>query len=918
MILRSLRAEGFMRYQLLDLTDLPTGVIAVEGENESGKTSLGEAVAFALFGRTIRTEDSDPTQAIHWDVDVCRTTIEVEIPGQGLHRVERSVARTGEFEALLVGPQGKELAQGPRAVGRALTKLLGFDFPTFRYSFYVAQGELDLIQLDGRDNAKRIIYDMLGITTIERARTRLDEQLGELRERSDTLERDLIVAEVLHTEALPMRDELARVEGDLRVAQEERQTAVGESSQAAEAFETAEAALAAQRRRTAALTQLEGALVADAQRRHLLRARGQLTTLAAAVEGHVQHAEQAIAGGEQPLVKAREVLARTEAIDGHARRLEALVASRRAQLERETSADADDGLPQRQARALEASRRESTTFSTVAMIGCLLLALAAGGAAAGLHTGPGGAPALVVPNERLISPRLNITIENVTPQRASIALGSLAGVFLLLGVAFGLRRAKAHARGRDATSEHDRLAERLEAGRRELEACRGFSVPALNELSSALSGVRDPQIQETLRALQDSAGEALLGRATTPGELRAAAKQRHDDLETRYRQAEPRLTECRRVGDLASKALEKVEQSLAVAYPNGPPGEEAGGDPPAGDLSGLARQIERATAAAARARIELEALLASGQDGDVPVLTRELRDALTDSMRTALQGDELEARYKEQSGLPELLKQREDIPTSEALRAVIKRERELLDEIFGDEEDLRERHREAEERLRVARLRRGETQAELDAVTARGARTQAGRARLEELEAKIQRLRRVLDPTRREVKAREEAIKLLEELIAALKARFGPGIARYIELVLPRLTQGRYRRTRIDEDLDVRVYSRERGDYVRVIELSLGTADQLLVALRLGLSRALIASRGIRGGHFLFLDEPLVSADSGREQAFFDLLKTFDQEFAQIFVTSPRDLPSEGPFAARLSLRRDEHVVRLESARASA
>ena len=197
MIVRSLLAEGFMRYQRIELNDLPTGVIALVGDNEAGKTTLGEAVAFALFGRTIRTEDTDPTQAINWDVDVCRTRIGFEVPS-GLYTVERLVARTGEFEARLFDDEGALVAEGAR-VNEALVRLIGFDFPTFRYSFYVAQGELDLVQREGRDNAKRIVYDMLGITTIERAKQALAGDLRELEERSNTLERDLIVASALHT-----------------------------------------------------------------------------------------------------------------------------------------------------------------------------------------------------------------------------------------------------------------------------------------------------------------------------------------------------------------------------------------------------------------------------------------------------------------------------------------------------------------------------------------------------------------------------------------------------------------------------------------------------------------------------------------------------------------------------------------------
>ena len=74
----------------------------------------------------------------------------------------------------------------------------------------------------------------------------------------------------------------------------------------------------------------------------------------------------------------------------------------------------------------------------------------------------------------------------------------------------------------------------------------------------------------------------------------------------------------------------------------------------------------------------------------------------------------------------------------------------------------------------------------------------------------------------------------------------------------------------------------------------------MLLALRLGLARALVASRGIAGAHFLFLDEPLASADESRGQAFLELLRSFDDEFAQVFVTSTR--PLDGAFAKRIKI----------------
>jgi DNA repair exonuclease SbcCD ATPase subunit len=167
----------------------------------------------------------------------------------------------------------------------------------------------------------------------------------------------------------------------------------------------------------------------------------------------------------------------------------------------------------------------------------------------------------------------------------------------------------------------------------------------------------------------------------------------------------------------------------------------------------------------------------------------------------------------------------------------------------------------------------------------------------------------VIGPLAHDVTVREECIHLQDDLVKAMKARFGPGIARYIEVVLPRLTSGRYRKTRIDEDLDVRVFSNDRGDFVRLVDISFGTADQVLLALRLGLARALVASRGLHGAHFLFLDEPLASADESRGQAFLDLLRSFDDEFAQVFVTSTR--PLDGAFSKRINLQTATKVLKV-------
>ena len=49
MLIKSIDARDFRKYSELVVNDIPeSGVITIAGSNESGKTSIGEAICFAL------------------------------------------------------------------------------------------------------------------------------------------------------------------------------------------------------------------------------------------------------------------------------------------------------------------------------------------------------------------------------------------------------------------------------------------------------------------------------------------------------------------------------------------------------------------------------------------------------------------------------------------------------------------------------------------------------------------------------------------------------------------------------------------------------------------------------------------------------------------------------------------------------
>ncbi|MCZ6689220.1 MAG: AAA family ATPase [Planctomycetota bacterium] len=148
-------------------------------------------------------------------------------------------------------------------------------------------------------------------------------------------------------------------------------------------------------------------------------------------------------------------------------------------------------------------------------------------------------------------------------------------------------------------------------------------------------------------------------------------------------------------------------------------------------------------------------------------------------------------------------------------------------------------------------------------------------------------LERDLGQARHEAKVHETLAEEARSAARGMKERFGPALARFLKPILPRVTAGRYTNVRVGPDLGVRVFSTDKNDFLSLSELSGGTLEQLLLAVRLGLSQALILSRGAPelGPQFLFLDEPFPSSDRSRSTQFAKLLQELGP-FSQVFVTT--------------------------------
>lgn len=139
-----------------------------------------------------------------------------------------------------------------------------------------------------------------------------------------------------------------------------------------------------------------------------------------------------------------------------------------------------------------------------------------------------------------------------------------------------------------------------------------------------------------------------------------------------------------------------------------------------------------------------------------------------------------------------------------------------------------------------------------------------------------------------EIDAMTRSMKLLDLTRDGIMSGVKKSVEAHMAQFLPTLTENRYNLARIDdEEYQIEAYDREARMWRRKGVFSGGTQDQFSLALRLAFALSTIPeTRGARPG-FIFLDEPLSSFDSQRREGFMNLLKNeLSRSFPQIIVIS--------------------------------
>ncbi|MFA4983157.1 MAG: SMC family ATPase [Candidatus Micrarchaeia archaeon] len=182
--------------------DFASGTNILLGRMGSGKSSVLDALCFALYGTFPKMSRRDQTieNIVNMDsgAEWAEVAVEFEKAGQKYTIIRRIGKKISEAEVRL---EGKMAQKGPKQVTDYVTSVLGVDYELFTRAIYSEQNRMDhLLSLNPRSRKTEIDW-LLGLGQFDTAREEAGKAALRLSEQAEMLAADSDPAKVKATEA---------------------------------------------------------------------------------------------------------------------------------------------------------------------------------------------------------------------------------------------------------------------------------------------------------------------------------------------------------------------------------------------------------------------------------------------------------------------------------------------------------------------------------------------------------------------------------------------------------------------------------------------------------------------------------------------------------------------------------------------
>jgi exonuclease SbcC len=220
MILTSLHLQNYKKYRDFSL-EFAEGLTGIIGRNGSGKSTIFNAITFALYG-DVRGE-KDTIRYAKADVkDPVKVTLEFEIDGEDYKVVREMRGKALTAKAHLYDGDDVLLVESAKGVIGEIIKLIGMNKEAFMHTVFASQKELTALSGLKNEERKKIIRKLLGLEKIDKIETDIKMKLRVLKSEIEAVSGVLLSEEEIkkleeekesHTKALGiLQKEVAEIE----------------------------------------------------------------------------------------------------------------------------------------------------------------------------------------------------------------------------------------------------------------------------------------------------------------------------------------------------------------------------------------------------------------------------------------------------------------------------------------------------------------------------------------------------------------------------------------------------------------------------------------------------------------------------------------------------------------------------------
>jgi len=293
-VIEEIEMKGFMRY--LARTDppirFPEKFTVITGRTGAGKSSILDAITFALYKSTTRT---DPPANATID-EICRPGGYVRVAfrqGDARYEVRRGFT-TKKEPYLELRRDGESIGGSIPEREAAIREVLGLDYAGFTNSTFVRQEEMKDLGSQRGSERLQIFQKLFRLETFERAQALAKERHDGIAAHVESQEREIATRAERLGRLPALREDLARLEAEGAAAAATAATLAAEAGDLAErvkelevrhtAFVKAESAIAQGRRQLANLESRIAATATEAERTERLKA--EISLLEDATKGY--------------------------------------------------------------------------------------------------------------------------------------------------------------------------------------------------------------------------------------------------------------------------------------------------------------------------------------------------------------------------------------------------------------------------------------------------------------------------------------------------------------------------------------------------------------------------------------------------------------------------------------------------------